>query len=212
VNRLRLSLKQISIISILAGIIYNSWPLGLFVNPVVTKYGQASQLAASHQPYQWVFRYGDVCASLLMALVCYLIWQAYKAEMIKRRYVYSLFLILGFGVFASIAALVPVQCVSALHVCPNFVHNPLTFTHAISSVIGPLCLFLALCFLRTKKTGKFLDVQIGVCFITGLITFILQFIPGSDVFIQDVFIAVCSFCLVVYPYDIVRLSLKSQTN
>jgi hypothetical protein len=195
---------KLSLISIAAGIIYNSWPLGLIVNPIIAKHGQASQLAATNQPYNWVFRYGDVVSGLLMVFICFILVVNDRKAIDTYRLKLSLLLIIGFAVFASIAAVVPVQCLSALRECPSFIHNKITLVHAITSVIGPSCLYLSMLMFWKNGQNRFLNIQLIIFGIAGLITFILQFVPGSDVIVQDIFICICLAAMALYPYNFSR--------
>jgi hypothetical protein len=200
----RFDWQSLTILSLIAGIIYNSWPLGFILNPAVAHHGLASELAARGQPYHWLFVYGDVFSSLLMLLVAGRIL-AYNKPFNDKLAVVSLSGIALFCVMASIAALCPVQCVSALRQCPSFTHNPITLLHAIASIMVGFGLLIALTALWLKQRhDRFLTAQFLIYFLFGSYAFMTLFLPGKDILAQNVFIALCSICLAAYPYSFAK--------
>lgn len=199
--------QRLTILSLLAGILYNTWPLGLLLNPYVAHHGLASELAGKGQPYNWLFTYGDVFSGIIMLIVAWRIWKHYHLTLSK----WSLGLIIGglitFSLAASAAALSPVQCISALKQCPNFTHNSLTLIHAITSVLAVVGLFFAIAGLLLKR---WLDPIIlpaaFVYFIVGWWALIVLFTPGQDVFVQNALITICAICLAAYPWGLERIA------
>jgi hypothetical protein len=197
--------KRLTILSLIAGIVYNSWPLGYALNPAVAHHGLASELAGVNQPYNWVFIYGDVVGSLIMLFVIWKIWlDASHYKETKLVWV-TLGGVVLFCISASVAALCPVQCVSAVQQCPSFEHNPITLLHAITSVLAGLGLLVAVTGLWWKKQRDYyLTIQFIVFFLTGSWALIILFIPGKNIFVQNTFIALSSLCIAAFPWGFNR--------
>jgi hypothetical protein len=200
-----LAWKRLTILSIVAGIIYNSWPLGFVLNPTVAHHGLASELAGVNQPYNWVFIYGDVVSSLMMLFIVFNIW-SFMMHKTKSKWLWlSLGGMVIFCITASIAALCPLQCISAIERCPTFVHNPITLLHAITSVAAG---FSVLAFVTglwlNKKRDYFLALQFIIVFLIGSWALIVLFTPGTDLVAQYTFISLSSLCMAAYPWSFAR--------
>jgi hypothetical protein len=193
--------KSLTILSIIAGILYSSWPLGPLLNPAVARRGQASELAVPHQPYYWIFMYGDVASSLVIVYICWRLFIQYKNVIDSFRIHLTIFSIVIFCITASAAALFPVQCLSALNVCPAFTNNGITLFHAITSVLAPFTLFVALVTLWFYSRENWLFSLFIICYFTvASATLIVQFTPGSDVLISNIFITFCSIAIALIPW------------
>ena len=73
-------LTKLEILSIVAGILYSSWPLGHWLNLNVSKNSLASGLEAVGQPYNWVFISGDITSSLLIIIISLWLWRIFSIK------------------------------------------------------------------------------------------------------------------------------------
>jgi hypothetical protein len=192
--------KVLVILSVMAGVLYCSWPLGPLLNPVVARNGLASELAAANQPYSWVFVYGDVVSAALLLIVCAGLVGNFRLRGVNTKLVVGGILLFCLGTI--VAALCRVPCVSALQQCPSFVHNPVTLAHAIGSVGSCFALLGAIVGLWwRRRQSVFLRLQAGVYIVSGAVAFILLFVPGREVVLQDLFITICAVCLAALPWS-----------
>src|SRR6185312_10011235 len=70
--------KRVVILSALAALLYNSWPLGFWLNYSTSVHGLASDLEQVHHPYSWVFIGGDLLSSLIILTICAALLLSFK--------------------------------------------------------------------------------------------------------------------------------------
>ena len=189
-----------ALVSIVAGIIYNSWPLGYVLNPVVSQKGLASELAAFHQPYNWVFILLDVLSGFMVAVCAALLWRYAKAKIHKAILVnFALF-----GVFTLIDALLPLRCNPSISVCPGILQQPELILHGAFSMLASICLFLSLAltwFERRKQTGSIIVWAFIVGWsLFGIASVYFFFIPGPGYIAQHYYITLCSLWVAALPF------------
>ncbi|HXR50246.1 MAG TPA: DUF998 domain-containing protein [Verrucomicrobiae bacterium] len=203
---------SITPVTVLAGLLYASWPLGYWLNPVANR-GLASDLEAAHQPYNWVFISFDIVSGLLICIASWwLLRRLRNAE--SRLLTYAM---LGFGVFGlltAIDALLPLDCVSAnVGQCRSVWHDPYFIVHGVASIgsIAGLTLSIMCVWwlaMRDYHSAKHLSWvmhgAMAVWFGFGTVTFWLIMLSRSSTLAQHVFIVLCSVWVVSLPYLIWR--------
>jgi hypothetical protein len=192
-------------LAVLAGLIYSSWPIGYIVNPKVAAHGLASELAGAHQPYAWIFVYGDVAVGLLMLLIAARLWQQLKPSRQQKGLVFIILNVGGFGLATIIDALLPLSCSMSTQICPDALHDPLLLTHALFTVIASNCLLVvsALLWNRTRTSRYLLALLVGYL-LTSLVTVIYIAFNNEDNLPQHLLLSVCSLLLISYPYAITK--------
>jgi hypothetical protein len=192
--------KLLTGLTIIAGVIYNSWPLGYVLNPPVA-HALASDLEGVHQPYNWVFIGGDISSSVLLILVAaFMLWRYGKGRTwLKLVSVYSIL----FGVGTILDAALPLKCVSAALKCPNFTHSPLLFIHGIFSILASIFLFMAIFHLwRQLPDSWLLKVVLFGYTLFGLISLYNVLVTSKSAASQHFYITLCSLCIAIIPLTI----------
>jgi uncharacterized protein DUF998 len=201
----------LSSIAVLAGLLYNSWPLGYVLNPVVASRGLASELEGLHEPYNWLFIALDVISSLLIMLVVGLIWfwHRHRDSWWLRL---TAAMVFGFGIFTTIDALLPIRCSPSLMQCPSFRQDHLLLVHGIVSIAASICLFVSVAALWWhQRTSRLLDAIMIGYLAFGLFSLIALFTPGQGNWAQHYYITLCSIWLIVLPLALHdSLALASQ--
>ncbi len=199
-------IKKLIILSILAGILYNSWPLGHWLNPIVSKRSLASGLEAVGQPYNWVFIGGDIASSVILIILCVILMRKINSKSYKAIHV-SLWCTIIFGIGTIIDALLPLRCVQGVQTCPNFVTDHLLLAHGIFSILASVFLFISLVILwfhshRDAIINIFLMGYVAF----GAISFAEAVVPGKNGnWSQDYYITLCSLWIAVIPYIIFQV-------
>lgn len=135
-----------TIFAVLAGAIYNSWPLGFWLNPKVSNGGGlASELEGLHQPYNWVFILLDIVTGSLVVIVVALLWQ--KHMRILGKVALASFAL--FGLFTIIDALLPMPCEPSVAACPVWTAQPMLILHGVASIGSALALFISVSAMQT---------------------------------------------------------------
>jgi hypothetical protein len=193
---------RMSILGCLAGILYSSWPLGYIFNPSVARSALASALEAQHQPYNWLFVGGDVSSSLLMIVICWLLWQHYRNS--KQQFFLGLVLvnviIFAFGTIAD--ALLPERCLPGAVNCPAWQHSPLLVAHGVFSILASFCLFLALLFIWWRNRTPLLTALMAGYIIFGLLSLYEAIGTTQGNFSQHYYITLCSLGMALIPYGV----------
>ncbi len=194
-------------LTVLAGLLYNSWPLGYWLNPIANR-GLASNLEAAHQPYNWVFMSLDIISGLLICVASWLLLKILRQAQ-------SLLLMTaaaGFGLFGlltAIDAVLPIDCVSVGGSCGPVLRDPWFILHGIFSLgsIAGLTISIMsvwLLFIRGDQVARrlrwLLHGTMFVWFSFGILTFVLILLARSSSLSQHVFIIVCSSWTALLPY------------
>jgi hypothetical protein len=197
--------------SVVAGLIYSSWPLGYWLNPAVSMSSLASGLEAVGQPYNWLFILMDVISSVLVIIICYLLWRMYGRTVRARPIFIALVCLVLFSVGTIADALIPERCVPNFQQCPNFRQDHILLIHGIFSILASLFLFLSFCIVWFyQRRLIIMNVFLIGYILFGLITGIEAVAPGNNGnWSQHYFITLCSGCLICIPYAI-GLMVKSE--
>jgi hypothetical protein len=202
---------RMTILACLAGILYSSWPLGYVLNPSVNRSALTSALEALNQPYNWVFISGDVSSSLLIALVCWLIWRRCRSDkqQLFLRLVLANVVVFALGTIAD--TLLPERCLPGAASCPAWQHNPLLLVHGIFSILASLCLFLALLFIWWQNRILVLSALMVGYIVFGLLSLYEAVGPTQGNFSQHYYITLCSLGIALIPYGI-HLALRGEES
>jgi len=197
---------RLTVLSVCAGVLYNSWPLGHWLNPAVSKNSLASGLEAIGQPYNWVFIGGDIISSLLAIILCWILWQRFGSSRAQRFIRISLGCIILFGAGTIVDALLPERCVPGVQTCTSFTQDHLLLYHGIFSIMASVFLFLSLLFLWLHQRKNILLNSLLVGYIAfGLISLFQAITPGKNGnWSQDYYITLCSIWLALIPYAIYK--------
>ncbi|HVS58787.1 MAG TPA: DUF998 domain-containing protein [Candidatus Saccharimonadales bacterium] len=191
-------------LGILAGLLYNSWPFGFWLNPAVEQNSLASGLEAVHQPYNWVFIATDISSSVIVAIMCLWLWRAYRHGRLRTPVRLAL---MAMGLFAAgtiVDALMPEHCVPNLMRCPSFTQDHILLLHGIFSIAASVFLFIALfiVWLYNRKAILLNALLVGYM-VFGVISLIQAILPGDNGnWSQDYYITLCSLVLVCFPYAV----------
>lgn len=188
----------------LSGLIYNSWPLGYWLNPPVAKAGLASALEALHQPYSWLFIGGDVLSSLLIIVVCWLAWRRLSVKRPNKLLAAVLINIVIFGIGTIVDTLLPEHCLPETSTCPSWRHDHLLLAHGVFSILASFCLFLSLIFIWWRHRIALLNVLIVGYLLFGIFTLVEALTPADGNWSQHYYIVLCGVWLALIPYAIRR--------
>lgn len=196
--------KKLTVLSIIAGVIYNSWPIGHWLNPIVSKLSLASGLEAVGQPYNWLFIGSDIVSSILIIILCMILWKGFRKHQPDGSIYLAVVCIGLFGLGTIVDALLPERCVQGVMTCPSFTHDHLLLYHGIFSIIASAFLFISLCILWFhKRKNVLLNILLVGYIIFGLISLIQAIAPGKDGnWSQDYYISLCSVWLAAVPYAV----------
>ncbi len=120
-----------------AAVLYCSWPLGFWLNPMAEKTGLASELGAYGQPYNWLFIGADVASGALLAAACMVLWRLFGTHGWRRA---SLVLLLIYGACGALDAALPVHCLPSVQTCGPILHDPMLIVHGAVDFIGSAAL------------------------------------------------------------------------
>ena len=198
-----------TILTVIAGIIYCSWPLGIWLNPAVGSRGLASELEALHQPYNWLFITLDILSGLLVCVAVGLMWHWHN----KRSYRWLFAVLVNFalfGIFTAIDAILPLRCTPSTDVCQGIAGNPLLIAHGFFSVSASVCLFVSVAviwWLRRKRGGStMMALLIAGWTLFGILSLIFALDPsGPGYWSQHYYITLCSIWTAILPYAAWRL-------
>jgi len=194
-------------ITIMAGLLYSSWPLGYWLNPVANS-GLASNLEAAHQPYNWLFVLLDILSG---GLICLASWWLLKL-MKKVQLPFLRYAVIGFGAFGlltAIDALLPIDCVSSVTHCGPVLSDPWFVIHgivSIGSIVGLTVSIMSVWWLlaRGGQTARILRWLLHGTMVAwfgfGVVTLALILLARSSALSQHLFITVCSLWTALLPY------------
>ena len=185
--------------AVAAGVVYCSWPLGYYLNPVVSRRGLASELEALHQPYNWLFILLDVLSGVLVMAVAILLWRAHKDRL--RRIILVNFAL--FGLLTILDALMPMSCEPSLRACPSLSHQPLLILHGVVSIAASVCLFISAVLVwwtRRRSSGSLVMSSLMAGWtLFGLVSLYFFFRPGPGYLAQHYYITLCSIWVMLLP-------------
>jgi hypothetical protein len=137
-RRQLLFFRLASIITALSALLYCSWPLGFWLNPLAMRSGLASELGAFGQPYNWVFIAGDVTSGILLVIATLLLLRLYRLRGPGRL---AVVLLAVYGICGALDASLPMSCLPSLQVCGPVLHDPLLILHGVFDFVGSFALF-----------------------------------------------------------------------
>ncbi len=165
----------------ITALIYNSWPLGYWLDNHTAKFGVPSDLEDPHHAYSWVFICGDVITALLiLALTLYL---ARRLVNLRLRYAWvsltlGLFL---FGFFTGFGAAAPDRCHGRFSACLVILQDKVS-VDGIESTLAFSGLLIALFSIAILSLGLNRYYQL-----LAWIMFICWFILGAIFFHRSVY-------------------------
>jgi hypothetical protein len=194
-----------TVLSLLSGLLYNSWPLGYWLNPAVSKAGLASALEGVGQPYNWLFIAGDIASSLLIILVCWLIWRRVRGTHDRVLLEFALLNVVLFAAGTIIDAALPLRCDPSIQACPSFTRDHLLLAHGVFSIAAAICLFISLTILwwHHRRTVLLNSLLIGYV-LFSLFSLIAILKPGVGNLSQHYYLALCGVWLALLPYAVCK--------
>ncbi len=187
-------------LGVASGILYNSWPLGYWLNPLVSRRGLASELQAMNQPYNWLFVLLDVISGLLVMIVALLLWR--RSRYLAQKIALATFAF--FGVMTIVSAVVPMNCEPSLTVCPSLTQQPLLLMHGISSILASVSLFVSVCVMwwqkHQHKSAKLMSMVLVGWIAFGVVSTYFFFVPGPGYIAQHYYITLCSLWIALLPF------------
>lgn len=210
----RIKFTTLLAMTMVAGIIYCSWPLQYRLNhSVAHRHGLASELGARGQPYNWLFDLLDIVAGLLVIVVAQWLWRVIndKTSWLKAAIIsYGLF-----GLLTLIDAALPLNCLPSSHSCHGIVHNPLLIMHGAASIGASLALLVSALLAwavtierRHKSLGAMTTVALFGWLAFGIASSYFLLHPRFGFISQDYFIALCSLWIAWFPLVLVRVLQK----
>jgi hypothetical protein len=205
---------QLTILTSIAGLVYCSWPLGYWLNPLVSQRGLASELEGLHQPYNWVFISLDVVSGLLVAVAAWYMWHWRK----KIHHPWLLAILANFalfGIFTAIDAVLPLRCDPTISKCSGgLLNNPLLIAHGVFSIAASVCLFISVALVwwlgRRYGGSKIMAMLIVGWTVFGLLSLLFFFVPGPGYLAQHYYITLCSAWTAILPYTVWQLLIRHK--
>lgn len=186
--------------SVIAGVIYNSWPLGYLLNPLVSRSGLASELGAIGQPYNWVFIVLDIISGVLVVLVTVLLWN--MSSKLMQKVVLANFAL--FGIMTALSAAIPMTCEPSLTSCPPLSRQPWLVVHGLASILASVCLFVSVCLVwwqKRQQTGAgVMSILLAGWTLFGVLSVYFFFVTGPGYLAQRYYITLCSVWMVLLPF------------
>ncbi|HXE10048.1 MAG TPA: DUF998 domain-containing protein [Verrucomicrobiae bacterium] len=179
----------------LAGLLYNSWLLGYWLNPAVAKSGLASEFEALRQPYDWLFIGCDVICGLLVLLVCWGLRKQAAAAVLAG--------LMVFAVGTIVDTLLPMHCLPSLQRCPSFTQDHLLLWHGVASIGAALGLFSSLLLLWWHdRRSRLLIVLMAAYVLFGLFSLFDAVQTVHHNWSQHYYLVLCGVWLALVPMAI----------
>ena len=190
-----------AVLSIAAGIAYNSWPLGYWLNPAISRSGGlASELEALSQPFNWFFIACDVLCGVLVVIAVWLLWRQ-KQERLRTFALVSFAL---FGLLTITDALLPMTCEPSLTTCPSLSHQPVLILHGVASISAAVFLFVSAVLVwykqRRRRGATIMSILMVGWSLFGLASLYFFFTPGPGYISQDYYLSLCGVWMGVFPF------------
>jgi hypothetical protein len=193
-----------TVLAVLAGLVYNSWPLGYWLNPAASKAGLASGLEALHQPYNWLFISGDVLSGLLIILACGLMWHRLRAGRQHRLLGWVLVNLVVFGLGTIADTLLPERCLPGAPACPSWRQDHLLLAHGVLSIVAAIGLFLSLVLVWRQHRTAVLNTLAGGYVLFGAFSLFEALVPLHGNWSQHYYLLLCGAWLGLVPYTVRR--------
>jgi hypothetical protein len=206
--------NTITIFCAVAALLYSSWILSLWLNPIVFKSGVASELAVSGQPYASLFVAGDVIAGALILAIVFLIL---RRQVNKHKSSIHFVALIGFaifGLFTAFAAIARLECAPSVVECGTSAGIGLFQLHDLLGLVAALGMtitFTNCASLMSSAWSKLLII--GLFFVwasSGMLALVDLSEPYLGSFLtQKVFLSINALLIFGFPYWISR---KSSLN
>jgi hypothetical protein len=121
-------------LGVFAGLAYNSWPLGYFINNHIASIFLASNLEATGQPYNWLFIFGDIICGLIILGLAAFYWDRNRHHLTLWMNI-TLYGFIGFGLLTIVTALLPFNCQESIAQCSV----RLTTSFGLHDIIAAVC-------------------------------------------------------------------------
>ena len=202
---------RLTAVMLLAGILYSSWPLGYWLNPRGDR-GLASNLEATHQPYNWVFIGLDIASGALICVATLWLLRTARRHRQQPDGIWLEMAIVGvgaFGLLTALDAILPLNCVSTVQHCLPPLEDPSFIIHGIASIgsVAGLTLSLFAIWWLVARDDKALQALrwilhslLIVWFCFGVGTGVLVLRDRSSNLSQHVFILFCSLWVAMIPF------------
>lgn len=189
-----------TILAVAAGAVYNSWPLGFWLNPKVSNGGGlASELEGLHQPYNWIFILLDIVTGALVMAVVALLWQK-RMRLLGKVALINFAL---FGLFTILDALLPMPCEPSVTMCPAWTAQPMLILHGVASIGAAVALFVSAAIVwhlrRVHTNGLLMQLLMIVWAVAGFLSFYFFITPGPAYLSQDYYLILCGIWVAVMP-------------
>lgn len=136
-KRERMVFVVAAVLTVVAEVLYCSWPLGFWLNPAANRTGLASELGAFGQPYNWVFIWGDIISGVLLVAAVVVLTRLYKLQGTTRL---ALIFLAVYGVCGALDAAMPLHCLPSERVCGSVLGDPMLILHGGVDLIGSTAL------------------------------------------------------------------------
>lgn len=205
--------------AVLAAIFYSSWPLGFIINPTVSHHDLASELEASHQPYNWLFIALDILTGLVLIYSGIIQWRKSPHKIVLKLSILGYML---FGILVIAAAVAPYNCNSIVQNCGLLPDQPMDIIHGLASIFSVVFLFfslLLLCKMVIEQhfyhwltiLGIIVLISWGIVGIDAFIQ-ILDNVKSNLIIIQNFFITLCSISIFVSIVLIEHFSARPKLH
>ncbi|HSW98421.1 MAG TPA: DUF998 domain-containing protein [Candidatus Saccharimonadales bacterium] len=199
-------------LSVAAGLLYNSWPLGYWLNPAVSRTSLASGLEAAGQPYNWVFIGGDIASSVLAIVVCVMLWRRLARRQAAVLIRAAIILV---GLFAGgtiIDSLLPERCIPGFQRCASFTQDHTLLFHGIFSIGASVALFMSLSVVWLRHRYNLLFNGVLLAYIVfAMLSLGEAMLPGKfGNWSQHYYITLCSVWLALIPYAFNLMSQQQE--
>jgi hypothetical protein len=188
---------------LVAAVLYCSWPLGFWLNPVATRTGLASELGALGQPYNWFFIWDDIVSGVFLLAASIILIRVFHA---KRWAKLTLVLLAIYGVCGALDAALPLQCLPSVQVCGPVMKDPWLILHGSFDLIGSTALlgtlFTAWRFVRAHNPDwlQWIYVVGGGGAIFALLSLVFILFDGPGFWAQRYYITLSSIWVISIPF------------
>ncbi len=212
-GNIRINWRGLTILSVLSGIIYNSWPLGYWLNPYVAQHDLASDLESLNEPFRWVFVDGDIVSSVLLIIVAVALVVVIRKSFKPTLVIVALSNAIAFAVGTIVDALIPLHCDPSVQRCQPYIHNPVLLIHGVFSIMASVCLFVAMAIFwwLDKRSHLMRGIVLGYI-LFGIFSIISILIPGQDNWAQHYSLALDGVCIAVIPFITMQLINLRKTT
>ena len=185
--RLNKSISLLTAFGLITAFLYSSWLLGYIINPKIAFLGTASELAATNQPFRWIFIMADVLVAISIIAVVFI---SRLSNQKSPRGITAFSLVL-FGVLTAITAMIWLPCTPSVMQCGGDYYESRYFLHSIFGMFASFFLLIAalskaLSANKSISSGKWerkIQYLIVVWGLFGLLDLVVSMHTGSTSFV-----------------------------